>query len=157
MGTPSAVDPAGLGSEAMTAALLDAGRVETPAGHAALLLLAESDFSGTAAMTRYVRLYDETDPATGAPMLSAYADWGRLLEDLSELRLSGSDIKLLRLAASYGIGTPVDLSTCAGLTPVYAKAAAVAALVAAGASEVLALDLIMGTEQGAALWGQVPD
>jgi hypothetical protein len=134
------------------AALLACGARVTgiPAVRAAAWLLAASTLPGTPAFAAHVTVTALADPGRdGRVALAAQVNsWGELTDDLA-MRSAGDDLRLLVLAGSYATGQPVMLSlvgTC--LSPAAARAAAEAALIAAGHDHLLHVTTVPAAGDG---------
>jgi hypothetical protein len=135
----------------MAALLASGARVTgTPAARAAAWQLAASTLPGTPAFAAHVTVTAQPDPGRhGRVVLAAQVNsWGELTDDLA-MRSAGDDLRLLALAGSYATRHPVILSlvsTC--LSPAAARAAAEAALIAAGHDHLLHVTTVPAASDG---------
>jgi len=132
--------PAAYNHDEMADLLACGARVTgTPAARAAAWLLAASTLPGTPAFAAHVTVTAQPDPGRrGRVALAAHVNsWRELTDDLA-MQSAGDDLRLLALADSYATRTPVNLSLVGTrLSPAAARAAAEAALIAAGHDHLL--------------------
>lgn len=146
---PQPRHPAAYDHDEMAALLACGARVAgTPADRAAAWLLAASTLPGTPAFAAHVTVTAQPYPGRDRVVLTAHVkSWRELTDDLA-MRSADDDLRLLVLADSYATHNPVILSLVGtSLSPAAARAAAEAALIAAGHDHLLHVTARPGCQQ----------
>jgi hypothetical protein len=130
--------PASYDRDEMIALLTLAAHHDGACSMAAVHLLTYTALPGRADFASHVDIQVVRGAADADVLGARVRDWGALLGDDSGVDLTGSDRKMLEIAASYAAGRPVDLSEHGqGLGTAHAQRLVEAVAIGAGIQEYL--------------------